>query len=187
MDIYKVEQIENPNNTLTVKPGQFWKNDGGMWCVRLEHTAGLSVRRYLRKWQAEERADKAVERENKIMKNENAKYTPGPWQYRPNKYDDWGVVRSADGLPVVQACVGRWSADFDSHRTNGTDPGEANARLIAAAPELLAALERAEDLLHYVRLDGTVDPLESSQQTFGVSSMEVLADIRAAIAKAKGE
>jgi len=107
---------------------------------------------------------------NENMKNEKAKFTPGPWIYRPNKYDDWGVVKSPDGLPVAQACVGRWSKDFDKHRTEGTDPAEANARLIAAAPELLAALEAAR--LWAVEYYGSLPWLESAE---------------AAIAKAKGE
>ena len=84
------------------------------------------------------------------------KHTPGPWVYRPNKDDNWGVVRSADGLPVAQACVGRWSKDFDTHRTNNTDPGEANARLIASAPELLAALEAIIDTCN--KIDVGVGP-----------------------------
>lgn len=98
----------------------------------------------------------------------NAKHTPGPWEYRPFEYDDWGVVRSADGLPVVQACVGRWSKDFDKHRVNKTDPGEANARLISAAPEMLAALEE-------ICAMGYEDKPETWER------------VRNAIAKAKGD
>ena len=100
------------------------------------------------------------------------KHTPGPWVYRPNKDDNWGVVRSADGLPVAQACVGRWSKDFDTHRTNKTDPGEANARLIASAPELLAALEFCVDALN--------------TEAGGLYKAHI-EQARAAIAKAKGE
>jgi len=104
--------------------------------------------------------------------NTKSKHTPGPWEYRPNKYDDWGVVRSADGLPVAQACVGRWYKDFDAHRVNKTDPGEANARLIAAAPDLLDALEM----------------LISNHDNCGQPRMlNVIPAARAAIAKAKGD
>ena len=105
------------------------------------------------------------------MSNEKTKFTPGPWAYRPNEYDDWGVVKSPDGLPVAQACVGRWSKDFDKHRTEGTDPAEANARLIAAAPELLAALERMFNM--------------SPPEIHG-SPGSAIEQARAAIAKAKG-
>ena len=53
----------------------------------------------------------------------------------------------------------------------------ANARLIAAAPDLLAALRRAEDLLTDLRADDLDD----------AEDVETMAAIRAAIAKAKGE
>ena len=110
------------------------------------------------------------------------KHTPGPWKYRPNKYDDWGVVRSADGLPVAQACVGRWSKDFDTHRTNNTDPGEANARLIAAAPELLAALEKISNQISKPALRS----IQDCGQLGVYFTAKEINDFRAAIAKAKG-
>ena len=141
---------------------------------------------------------------NENMKNEKAKFTPGPWSYRPNKYDDWGVVKSPDGLPVAQACVGRWSKDFDKHRTEGTDPAEANARLIAAAPELLAALEMqaaafsALSMAHYYQdsMEGAKDwgQKQYSKNAYleAAKEADLLQDKasemrRAAIAKAKGE
>lgn len=85
----------------------------------------------------------------------NATHTPGPWvpttrtgeRLTPATY----VVEDADRLPVVMA----WRA--------------ADARLIAAAPDLLAALESAEDVLSETDLH-----------------LSTLALVRAAIAKAKG-
>jgi len=74
-----------------------------------------------------------------------AGWTPGPWFYRPHELDDWGVVRSADGFVVTQA---RINCDFETqeaHRASGTDPAEANARLIASSPALAEALEQALD------------------------------------------
>ena len=73
-------------------------------------------------------------------------FTPGPWAYRPEKYDDWGMVRGADKYPVASASTCR-SDDFEKneHRRNKTDPADANARLIAAAPDLHAALTAALD------------------------------------------
>lgn len=53
-------------------------------------------------------------------------HTPGPWHV-----DDDGAIRTRDGRDVVAA--------FD-HRVVVAD---ADARLIAAAPDLLAALEAA--------------------------------------------
>lgn len=72
-----------------------------------------------------------------------ANHTPGPWSYRPYKHDDWGTVRGPDDGVICQA---RDPGAVDAvtlakHRERGTDPWEANARLIAAAPELLEALE----------------------------------------------
>lgn len=66
-------------------------------------------------------------------------HTEGPWRYRPCKLDDWGVVRSTDGTLIAQARSAAWLDDkvLDAHRQARTDPAEANARLIAAAPTLL--------------------------------------------------
>lgn len=58
-----------------------------------------------------------------------AKYTPGPW-----RMDVLMNVMAADGLVAFPGV----SAGFDQ---------EANARLIAAAPELLAACENARDMI----------------------------------------
>jgi hypothetical protein len=73
------------------------------------------------------------------------KPAPGPWVYRPHKNDDWGIVRVRDGngYPVAVARAGRHVTDeeYAAHRSAKTDPFEANARLIAAAPDLLEALE----------------------------------------------
>lgn len=57
------------------------------------------------------------------------KHTPGPWARRPG-YDDYKVV-NADGWRIA-----------DCHDAPPRINGLANARLIAAAPELLEALER---------------------------------------------
>lgn len=88
----------------------------------------------------------------------DAKHTRGPWGVKPVGY---GVSIEPD-----LAWVGYGSAhDKDIH--------DANARLIAAAPELLEALELAD---------------ECGQATGADSSYpEAWESIRAAIAKAKGE
>lgn len=65
-------------------------------------------------------------------KRENAKHTPGPWAYHNTPTPFLNV--NAGGLPICQ---------IYTSTAHGQSMGEqfANARLIAAAPELLEALE----------------------------------------------
>lgn len=92
-------------------------------------------------------------------------HTPGPWTIRPYNFD---AVRDAQGIfsagcriPICHSIMG-----------NDLGQADANARLIAAAPELLAALQRALDAIEYYHAR------EGSPDT--------LADARAAIARATG-
>lgn len=64
----------------------------------------------------------------------NAQHTPGPWRTGGK---DGRIIYAADGFAVADATV-----------FHGRHEGEhsENARLIAAAPELLAALERIAEL-----------------------------------------
>ena len=107
--------------------------------------------------------------------HERKGHTPGPWLYRPEKYDDWGTVRAAPDAEgrMFHICQARnpalFHADYDKYRESGTDPFEANARLIASAPELLAHLKFAVALL---------GPLIG-----GTAQLEAM---RAAITKAEG-
>ena len=94
------------------------------------------------------------------------------WIYRPQEHDDWGIVRDADrddsGFHRV-ICQANYVASPDeltAHRINGTDPAEANARLIAAAPDLLAVCKDIEGFLKRSGYDTAL--------------------VRAAIAKAEG-
>ncbi|WP_151038960.1 hypothetical protein [Mycobacterium tuberculosis] len=65
----------------------------------------------------------------------NTKHTPGPWIFyadTPSTDPNWHIVTTANRM-VVLANV---------HIEPGNETALANARLIAAAPELLVALEK---------------------------------------------
>lgn len=103
-----------------------------------------------------------------------AKFTPGPWQYRPNRFDDWGTVRAGEDF-ICQAKHPHYAEEvLAEHRRLETDPWEANARLIAAAPDLYEALYRIVD---------SVARCESGD----VCQTSDFDDARAALAKARGE
>jgi hypothetical protein len=77
---------------------------------------------------------------------------------------------------VTDAAIGyRAIIDSDGYTVCNFSPmGEANARLIAAAPDLLAALQM-------------VEAIWSRDQTANIDPESPLAKVRAAIAKATGE
>jgi hypothetical protein len=111
----------------------------------------------------------------------SAKHTPGPWQVR-NELDDTIVVGNVDGESFPDG-THHFHYDFicdtsvdDYGEPTDPDTAKANARLIAAAPELLAALKAAHAAL------------DSIYETEGFLTEEraTLARIEAAIAKAKG-
>ena len=93
-----------------------------------------------------------------------AKYTPGPWKIG-------GVVDGAEMSNATVTASNRIVADvgFESN-------GSANARLIAAAPEMLEALEDIVQQFERTRIMVGTD-LADSIRVFG----------KQAIAKAKGE
>ena len=65
-------------------------------------------------------------------------HTPGPWKI----FDGWGASRDrpvvVDSIPDID---GKCVANCICHVASSNDNAEANARLIAAAPDLLEALE----------------------------------------------
>ena len=71
----------------------------------------------------------------------NAQHTPGPWSIYFNSQDDL-VIRKM--FPDGQ----------ESHSIARCHSGAANARLIAAAPELLEALQRLSAQCERLRLPG---------------------------------
>lgn len=121
----------------------------------------------------------------------SAHHTPGPWHWVNSQTDkpfDFDAEWDGEGRPSL-----RTVAEHKQHETSiwtlpvwiidaepmqyGNDA--ANARLIAAAPELLAALQ-AEEEWRAREVDGALDPDWDYEEM--VSSKR-----RAAIAKATGE
>ena len=90
-------------------------------------------------------------------------HTPGPWDIFPNATKQEITIGNAHThAPLVEASAVVPGLDHSAW---------ANARLIAAAPELLAACEQS--LI-------TLDPMDNDHA-------ELYRSLRAAIAKAKGE
>jgi hypothetical protein len=71
-----------------------------------------------------------------------SKHTPGPWDV-VEWGSRWGVEATIEGYSVVV-----FGTDDDDAGVNGRDDDEmrANTRLIAAAPELLAALRDLQNI-----------------------------------------
>jgi len=92
-----------------------------------------------------------------------SKHTPGPWRVAPPSVGRFKVCTVEGGKIVGEA-------------SNYNEQADANARLIAAAPELLVAAQDAFSILCH--LDEPI-PYERIA--------ECIEDLRAAIAKATGE
>lgn len=101
-------------------------------------------------------------------------HTPGPWKVATRLYSEKRGV-----ICVEHAC---WDAldVIMPHWANSETPDEhfANARLIAAAPDLLAACKSVVGSGYYM-----TDPLNAPQDYVGKMAIE---NVRAAIAKAEG-
>jgi len=108
----------------------------------------------------------------------DTKFTPGPWwaaigKDQPVPYYR-GLVSVLSSDPHISICTGE--TGDQSGRTCGRDEWEANASLIAAAPDLYEALEHALTIT-----------LEHHETTASQRSWNVAEMIRAALAKARGE
>lgn len=97
------------------------------------------------------------------------KHTPGPWVVRPDYRESDACVVGYDIESLDQEIVGYEGIEA------WKDNAAANACLIAAAPELYAALELTAELL------------EGAYGYPGGLVAEVLAQGRTALAKARGE
>lgn len=100
----------------------------------------------------------------------SAQHTPGPWVVEAPMDDELWIVEAGKHAYEWRTIAG---CPLPSERGD-ISPAQvrANARLIAAAPELLAILERVNG---------------EAECFLGVISSEMVDEITAAIAKARGE
>lgn len=123
------------------------------------------------------------------MKNKT--FTPGPWHVEPKVSDNGASLVICDGgkegiLAVIPPIN---DADEPSYDTAKRGPHDvANAALLAAAPELLAAMEEARTALTFYREwmaeHGAPEANGTTAYPFGISCENTA---RAIIAKAKGQ
>lgn len=76
-------------------------------------------------------------------KTETAKHTPGPWKADFLDEDNgWILDKKSNYIAEIV------TSDEENKFIKNPDEREANARLIASAPELLEALKAAQKILH---------------------------------------
>lgn len=101
----------------------------------------------------------------------DAKHTPGPWKAEANEksasinilglHGDPMRCRSSDGHGSI-VIVECWEDDNDQPFAPMHPEQVANARLIAAAPELLALLDEAADFIQpFNRADALLEKIEA--------------------------
>jgi hypothetical protein len=96
------------------------------------------------------------------------KYTPGPWKFMPTEGDVMGKFIGNNNAVV---CDFGYSTQY--YPTEGKPPNDADARLIAAAPELYEACKAVELWVDRL-LDGihTNSPItEQQEQIFKLGSI----------------
>ena len=93
------------------------------------------------------------------MTNETTQHTPGPWKYDELTAKIW----DAEDMPV---CIPTLN--------NGMAGRDANARLIAAAPELLEALcetaAKLQSVTHSTDISGCAHALKSAQAAIAAAT-----------------
>ena len=109
------------------------------------------------------------EKRKNTMKNTEQKHTPGPWQQG-----------DANGERNIYAADQTVICRMEVWRGSDADEADANAALIASAPELLAALSRLVREAGYEsgEAEPTIHDLSASRAAFD--------EARAAISKATG-
>lgn len=109
-------------------------------------------------------------------------HTPGPW-YPERPYGEDGVYVACAATSALVCKLNKVDGRFYQ---DAQESIYANARLIASAPELLAALESlVSELAERTHKDGRM--MSASFVRGEVCSVKALESARAAIAKAKGQ
>lgn len=83
-----------------------------------------------------------------------AKHTPGPWKFFESTGGDYYRVMQADDPDISRIALVEVFAPTDTEG-DMEEHGKANAHLIAAAPDLLAALKCAKTELEYLGYKAT--------------------------------
>lgn len=112
----------------------------------------------------------------------SAQHTPGPWHVISTREDELKVKGPEDEW-VCDCADGFWSDETDAWIM--ADDSKANAALIAAAPELLEALEWFAGLARFLPPD--MHDAEFCDQDEVVLQAGHLRRAAAAIAKARGQ
>ena len=112
----------------------------------------------------------------------HARHTPGPWSNTPGQPTIWAndgetKVATIEDLPWITLSSGR--------RTSDTATEDANARLIAAAPDLLAALESAHLALVTCNSCHRIGTLPNESECMEIEAATLVA--RSALAKARSQ
>jgi len=105
-----------------------------------------------------------------------AGHTPGPWAVRSIDHSLRGKIFFVTGVNERNTRIVIADCGIDRETADNRAECEANARLIAAAPELLEALKGTVAMLELLNATGSNDPIEAR-----------VFKARAAIARATGQ
>ena len=113
----------------------------------------------------------------------DVKFTPGPWCLSKQSIriikKDFSAIGSDDGF-LIASSMGRDDSGFYASDSEA----DANAHLIAAAPDLYEALERSIDMLQDYALD--YKKISGSNEVHPIHK-EIIDQAEKALAKARGE
>ena len=118
------------------------------------------------------------------MPNSTPKWTPGPWDMGPSCPVKLGGVQEIPCFEISGRLDACWVALVQEHRNCIATHGDANARLIAAATDLYAALEA----LPLDSFDKDMDTIDAAEFVDNAGAFfTAMQKARAAMAKARGE